>query len=99
MCQIFHRKRKIVTVAGSYHRPARLTYKPYFFDQQIIFFSYNKSANDNFNHGLSAARETRQSIPQPNQPQRELCLNSISKQRNRGAIQKRRQHEWHWHIL
>ena len=35
-------------------RPVRLAYKPYFFSQQTIFFSHNKSANSTFSHGLSA---------------------------------------------
>jgi len=33
-----------------------LAYKPYFFSQRILFFSYNKSANGTFSHGLSAKR-------------------------------------------
>ena len=37
-------------------RPVRLVYKPYFFSQQTIFFSHNKSANSTFIHGLSAKR-------------------------------------------
>jgi len=37
-------------------RPVRLAYKLYFFSQRTIFFSHNKSANNTFNHGLSAKR-------------------------------------------
>ena len=37
-------------------RHVRLTYKPYFFSQRTVFFSYNKSANSTFNHDLSAKR-------------------------------------------
>ena len=37
-------------------RYVRLTYKLYFFSQRIIFFSYNKSVNSIFNHGLSVKR-------------------------------------------
>jgi len=33
---------------------ACLAYKPYFFSQQIIFFSHTKSANSTFSHDLSA---------------------------------------------
>ena len=31
----------------------RLAYKPYFFSQRTIFFSYNKSVNSTFSHSLS----------------------------------------------
>jgi len=33
-----------------------LAYKSYFFSQQTVFFSHNKSANSIFNHVLSAKR-------------------------------------------
>ena len=33
---------------------ACLAYKPYFFSQRTIFFSYTKSVNITFSHGLSA---------------------------------------------
>jgi hypothetical protein len=29
----------------------RLSYKPYFFSQQTVFFSHSKSANSTFSHG------------------------------------------------
>ena len=38
---------------GRSHRPVRLAYKPYFFNQRTIFFSHNKSTNSIFSHGLS----------------------------------------------
>ena len=37
-------------------RKIRSAYKSYFFSQQIIFFSHNKSANNIFSHNLSAKR-------------------------------------------
>ena len=37
-------------------RPVRLGYKSYFFNQRIVFFSHNKSANGTFSHGLSTKR-------------------------------------------
>ena len=37
-------------------RPVRLAYKPYFFNQQTIFFSHNKLANSTFSHDLSIKR-------------------------------------------
>ena len=33
---------------------AYLVYKPYFFNQRILFFSHTKSANSTFSHDLSA---------------------------------------------
>ena len=36
-----------------YIRSVRLAYKSYFFCQRIIFFSYSKSVNSTFSHGLS----------------------------------------------
>ena len=37
-------------------RPVRSAYKPYFFSQQTVFFSRNKSANSTSSHGLSVKR-------------------------------------------
>ena len=42
-----------MALTGICNRTVRLSYKPYFFSQRIIFFSHNKSVNS---HGLSAKR-------------------------------------------
>jgi hypothetical protein len=36
------------------HLPCSSTYPSYFFSEEIMFFSHNKSANNTFNHGFSA---------------------------------------------
>ena len=39
--------------------PIRLTYKPYFFSQRIIFFSHNKSVNSTFSHAYQPNEQSK----------------------------------------
>ena len=60
ICKITHAKsvtfKYFTHPEWTVYRPVRLAYKPYFFGQQTLFFSHNKSANNTFSHGLSVNR-------------------------------------------